>query len=50
MVNLHEIKLKIKSTNELDDKVVINAIKDVLKCYEYDIEIIKEEEKNKKEE
>lgn len=48
MVNLHEIKLKIKSTNELDDKVVINAIKDVLKCYEFDVEVIEEE--NKKEE
>lgn len=49
MINLHEIKLKIKSTNELDDKVVINAIKDVLKCYEYDVEVIEEDE-NKKEE
>lgn len=49
MINLHELKIKIKSTNELDDKVVINAIKDILKCYEFDVEIIKEE-KNKKEE
>lgn len=49
MVNLHELKIKIKSTNELDDKVVINAIKDILKCYEFDVEVIKEE-KNKKEE
>lgn len=49
MVNLHELKIKIKSTNELDDKVVINAIKDILKCYEYDVEVI-EEDDNKKEE
>lgn len=49
MVNLHELKIKIKSTNELDDKVVINAIKDILKCYEYDVEVI-EEDGNKKEE
>lgn len=49
MINLHELKIKIKSTNELDDKVVINAIKDILKCYEFDVEVIKEE-KNKKEE
>lgn len=49
MINLHEMKIKIKSTNELDDKVVINAIKDILKCYEYDVEVIKED-KNKKEE
>lgn len=49
MINLHEIKLKIKSANELDDKVVISAIKDVLKCYEFDVEVIKED-KNKKEE
>ncbi len=50
MINLHEIKLKIKSANELDDKVVISAIKDVLKCYEFDVEIIKEKEENEKEE
>lgn len=49
MINLHEIKLKIKSTNELDDKVVISAIKDILKCYEFDVEVI-EEDDNKKEE
>lgn len=49
MINLHEIKLKIKSESELNDKVVINAIKDILKCYEYDVEVI-EEDKNKKEE
>lgn len=49
MVNLHKLKIKIKSTNELDDKVVINAIKDILKCYEYDVEVI-EEDDNKKEE
>lgn len=49
MVNLHEIKVKIKSESEFDDEVIINAIKDVLKCYEYDVEVIKEE-KNKKEE
>lgn len=49
MINLHEMKIKIKSTNELDDKVVISAIKDILKCYEYDVEVI-EEDKNKKEE
>ena len=49
MINLHELKIKIKSTNELDDKVVINAIKDILKCYEYDVEVI-EENDNKKEE
>lgn len=50
MVNLHELKIKIKSTNELDDKVVINAIKDILKCYEYDVEVIEEKEENEKEE
>ena len=49
MINLHEIKVKIKSTNELDDKVVISAIKDILKCYEFDVEVI-EEDDNKKEE
>ena len=49
MINLHELKIKIKSTNELDDKVVINAIKYILKCYEYDVEVI-EEDDNKKEE
>ena len=49
MVNLHEIKVKIKSESEFDDEVIINAIKYVLKCYEYDVEVIKEE-KNKKEE
>ena len=49
MINLHEIKLKIKSESELDDKVVIDAIKDILKCYEYDVEVI-EEDDNKKEE
>lgn len=48
MINLHEMKIKIKSTGELDDKVVISAIKDILKCYEYDVEVIEEE--NKKEE
>lgn len=50
MVNFHELKVKIKSANELDDKVVINAIKDVLKCYEFDVEVIKEKEENEKEE
>lgn len=48
MVNLHEIKVKIKSESEFDDEVIINAIKDILKCYEYDVEVIEEE--NKKEE
>ncbi len=50
MINLREIKIKIKSVNDLDDKVVISAIKDVLKCYEYDVEVIEEKEENKKEE
>ena len=50
MINLHELKVKIKSTSELDDKVVISAIKDVLKCYEFDVEVIEEKEENKKEE
>lgn len=50
MINFHELKVKIKSESELDDKVVINAIKDILKCYEFDVEVIKEEEENKKEE
>lgn len=45
MINLYEIKVKIKSEGEFDDKVVINAIKDILKCYEVDAEVIKEEEK-----
>ena len=49
MINLHEMKIKIKSAGELDDKVVINAIKDILKCYEFDVEVIKEEEKEKEE-
>lgn len=49
MVNLHEIKVKIKSESEFDDEVIINAIKDILKCYEFDAEVIKEDE-NKKEE
>lgn len=49
MINFHELKVKIKSESELDDKVVINAIKNILKCYEFDVEVIKEEE-NKKEE
>lgn len=48
MINFHELKVKIKSESELDDKVIISAIKDVLKCYEYDVEVIEEE--NKKEE
>ena len=42
------MKIKIKSAGELDDKVVINAIKDILKCYEFDVEVI-EEDDNKKE-
>lgn len=50
MVNLHEMKVKIKSESEFDDEVIINAIKDILKCYEFDAEVIKEEEENKKEE
>lgn len=45
MINFHELKVKIKSASELDDKVVINAIKDILKCYEFDVEVIKEEDK-----
>lgn len=44
MINLHEIKIKLKSEEKLDDKLVISAIKDVLKCYELDVEVIKEEE------
>ena len=44
MINLHEIKIKLKSKEKLDDKLVISAIKDVLKCYELDVEVIKEEE------
>lgn len=44
VINLHEIKVKLKSEEKLDEKVVINAIKDVLKCYEFDVEVIKEEE------
>ena len=43
MINLYEIKVKIKSEGKFDDKVVINAIKDILKCYELDAEVIKEE-------
>ena len=44
VINLYEIKVKLKSEEKLDDKVVISAIKDVLKCYELDVEVIKEEE------
>lgn len=44
MIILHEIKIKLKSEEKLDDKLVISAIKDVLKCYELDVEVIKEEE------
>ena len=44
MINLHEIKIKLKSEEKLDDKLVISAIKDMLKCYELDVEVIKEEE------
>ena len=43
MIILHEIKIKLKSEEKLDDKLVISAIKDVLKCYELDVEVIKEE-------